>query len=195
MKGAWPIKAEATGGRHYKGRIDDQNFDNYAIEYTFDDGTKFFYGCRVIKGTESKFGVFGQGSKGAFTISARGHSPAKSAIYKGQKMDDAHVAWAAEQPEPNPYRREWEHLVAAINAGESYNEVVRSAEASLVTAMGRFAAHTGQPVTYQEMLDSADDLTAGVDSLTLDSPAPLVAAADGTYPVPNPGRYKFEYRN
>jgi hypothetical protein len=61
--------------------------------------------------------------------------------------------------------------------------------------MGRFAAHTGQPVTYQEMLDSPDDLTAGVDSLTMDSPAPLVANADGTYPVPNPGRTKFEYRN
>jgi hypothetical protein len=45
------------------------------------------------------------------------------------------------------------------------------------------------------MLDSPDDLTAGVDSLTMDSPAPLVANADGTYPVPNPGRTKFEYRN
>jgi len=195
MKGSWPVKAEATGGRHFKGKIDDQNFDNYAIEYTFDDGTKFFYGCRVIKDTESKFGVFGQGSKGAFTISERGHSPAKSKIYRGQAMTDASVAWAAEQPEANPYRREWEHLVAAITAGERYNEVVRSAEASLVTAMGRFAAHTGQPVTYQEMLDSPDDLTAGVDSLTMDSPAPLVANADGTYPVPNPGRTKFEYRS
>jgi predicted dehydrogenase len=195
MKGAWPVKAEASGGRHYKGKIDDQNFDNYAIEYTFDDGSKFFYGCRVIKDTESKFGVFGQGSKGAFTISARGHSPAKSTIYRGQKMDDANVLWTAEQPEPNPYRREWEHLVAAIINGEPYNEVARGAEASLVTAMGRFAAHTGQPVTYQEMLDCPDDLAAGVESLTMDSPAPLVAAADGTYPVPSPGRFRFEYRD
>jgi len=195
MKGAWPVKAEATGGRHYKGKIDDQNFDHYAIEYTFDDGTKFFYGCRVIKGTESKFGVFGQGSRGAFTISASGHSPARSAIYSGQKIEPERAVWTAEQPEPNPYRREWEHLVAAITAGEPYNEVVRGAEASLVTAMGRFAAHTGQPVTYQGMLESPDDLTAGVENLTLESSAPLVAAADGTYPVPSPGRYAFEYHD
>ena len=40
MKGAWPVQAQATGGRHYRGDNVDQNFDNYAVEYTFPDGTK-----------------------------------------------------------------------------------------------------------------------------------------------------------
>jgi predicted dehydrogenase len=194
MKGAWPVKAEAIGGRHYHGKIDDQNFDNYAIEYTFDDGAKFFYSSRLMKNCEKKFGLFGQGSNGAFAVSASGHA-AKSAIYKSQKMDKDNILWAAEQPEPNPYRREWEHLVSAIIAGDAYNETVRGAEASLVTAMGRFAAHTGQPVTYDEMLSCPDDLTAGVDGLVDGGPSILVAAADGTYPTPNPGRYKYEYRD
>ena len=105
------------------------------------------------------------------------------------------MLWAAEQPEPNPYRREWEHLVSAIIAGDAYNEAQRGAEASLVTAMGRYAAHTGQPVTFDEMLNSPDDLTAGVDALVDGGPSILVAGPDGTYPVPNPGKYKFEYRN
>jgi len=189
MKGSWPVKAEATGGRHFKGKIDDQNFDNYAIEYTFDDGTKFFYGCRVIKDTESKFGVFGQGSKGAFTISERGHSPAKSKIYRGQAMTDASVAWAAEQPEANPYRREWEHLVAAITAGERYNEVVRGAEASLVTAMGRFAAHTGQVITYDDYIKNPQEFAPGVNAFDMKSGPPLISEG-GKYPVPRPGLLK-----
>jgi hypothetical protein len=50
-------------------------------------------------------------------------------------------------------------------------------------------------VTYQEMLDCPDDLTAGVESLTDSSPAPLQAGADGRYPVPMPGRFTYEYRN
>jgi hypothetical protein len=50
-------------------------------------------------------------------------------------------------------------------------------------------------VTYDEMLNMACDLTAGVESLKDDSPAPLAKNADGTYPVPNPGRYKFEYHD
>ena len=45
MKDAWPVKAQATGGRHYRGNSIDQNFDNYSVEYTFADGAKlFFYG-------------------------------------------------------------------------------------------------------------------------------------------------------
>jgi len=194
MKGGWPVKAEAIGGRHAQGRINDQNFDNYAVEYTFADGAKFFYQSRIMKGCPSQFGVYGQGSKGAFTISTSGHSPARCTIYRDQRMADDAVVWTAAQPEPNPYRREWEHLVAAITADTPYNEAVRAAEASLVTAMGRFSAHTGRPVTFDELFGCPDDLTAGVEQLTDDSPAPLVADADGRYPVPNPGKYAFEYR-
>ncbi len=195
MKGAWPVKAEGIGGRHFHGKLDDQNFDSYAVEYTFDDGAKFFYNAHLMKNCNQKFGVFGAGSKGAFTISTSGHSPAKPTIYKSQRMEKDNILWTAEQPEPNPYRREWEHLVDAIVADAPYNEVVRGAEASLVTAMGRFAAHTGRGVTYDEMLACPDDLTAGVESLRADSPPLLPRKADGTYPVPMPGRYKFEYRS
>ena len=194
MKGAWPVTADAIGGRHYKGRISDQNFDLYGVEYTFDDGAKFFYESRLMNNCRQHFGVYGQGSKGAFTISTSGHSPAKPTIYKGQRADKDSILWTAEQPEPNPYRREWDDFVAAIAADQPYNEAVRGAEASLVTAMGRFSAHTGRTVTFQEMLDCPEDLTAGVEHLTMESPAPIIADAEGRYPVPNPGKYKFELR-
>jgi len=38
MKNAWPVKAQAVGGRHYRGNYVDQNFDSYSVEYTFADG-------------------------------------------------------------------------------------------------------------------------------------------------------------
>ena len=41
MKNAWPVKAHAVGGRHYRYNNVDQNFDSYSVEYTFADGTKF----------------------------------------------------------------------------------------------------------------------------------------------------------
>ena len=41
MKNAWPVKAQALGGRHFRGDYVDQNFDVYSVEYTFDDGSKF----------------------------------------------------------------------------------------------------------------------------------------------------------
>ena len=47
IKNAWPVKAQAIGGRHYRTGTNgvlqvDQNFDSYAVEYTFADGTKMY---------------------------------------------------------------------------------------------------------------------------------------------------------
>ena len=64
----------------------------------------------------------------------------------------------------------------------------RGAEASLVTAMGRMAAHTGRTITFDQALAHSQELGGpDLDKLTFDSPAPLKMDADGKYPVPQPG--------
>ena len=78
-------------------------------------------------------------------------------------------------------------LIDAVRNDKPYNEVKRGAEASLVTAMGRFAAHTGQPITYEEMLKTGAEFAPDVDKLTLDGPAPIKADAKGKYLIPLPG--------
>ena len=65
-------------------------------------------------------------------------------------------------------------------------------EASLVTSMGRMAAHTGQEITFEEMLNCEHEFAPGVDKLTMDSPPPLRSDADGTYPIPKPGIVKHQ---
>jgi hypothetical protein len=56
--------------------------------------------------------------------------------------------------------------------------------------MARRAVHTGQIVTYEEMLNSEQEFAPDVDKLTMDSPAPLPAGLDGKYPTPQPGILK-----
>jgi hypothetical protein len=53
--------------------------------------------------------------------------------------------------------------------------------------MGRLAAHTGQVVTYEQALNHEHAFAPDVDKLTMDSPAPVEADADGKYPIPLPG--------
>jgi hypothetical protein len=89
--------------------------------------------------------------------------------------------------EQDPYQNEWNDLVAAIRGDKPYNECKRGVEASLVTSMGRMAAHTGQEVTYEDILNSDHEMAPGLDKITDDSPAPLIADANGRYPVPMPG--------
>lgn len=82
---------------------------------------------------------------------------------------------------------EWDHLIDAIRQDKPYNEVKRGAEVSLVTSMGRMAAHTGQVVTFDDMLNCEHEFAPEVDKLTMDASAPLLAGTNGKYPVPLPG--------
>ena len=187
MKDAWPIRAKGSGGRHYRGNDIDQNFDVYSVEFTYPDGTKLFLDGRTMPGCHGEFASYAHGSKGSAVISTAAHTPSKCRIYQGYNSKRNDLAWAFPQPEPNPYQLEWDHLIAAIREDKPHNEVQRGAEASLVTAMGRFACHTGQVVTYDDMLEFDQEFAPGVDKLTLDAPSPLRANPDGLYPVPNPG--------
>jgi hypothetical protein len=187
MKGAWPVRAQGSGGRQYRGKAVDQNFDHYSVEYTFSDGTKLFVGGRNISGCHQEFASYAHGTRGVTVISTRSHTPAKCRIYKGHNLDAAELVWGAPQPEPSPYVLEWDDLLAAIRRDAPYNEVKRGAEASLVTAMGRMAVHTGQVVTWDEVLNHPHEFAPDVDKLTQSSPAPLRLGPDGKYPVPLPG--------
>ena len=193
MKGGWPVKAMGGGGRIFRGDYIDQNFDNYSVEYTFEDGSKLMLEGRNIPGCHDEFASYVHGTKGAGVISSAGHSPARCRIYKGQNMDDSQLVWKYGEHEPNPYHREWEHLIEAIRSDKPYNEAKRGAEASLVTAMGRMACHTGQVITFDQMLACDHEFAPDVDKLTMDSPAPLQRQADGKYPIPLPGLLKREY--
>jgi predicted dehydrogenase len=193
MKDAWPIEAKACGGRHYRGNKIDQNFDTYSVEYTFADGTKLFLQGRNESGCHREFASYAQGTKGSAVISTNTHTPAKCRIYKGHHFTKENLVWRVGD-EPNPYQLEWDHLMEAIRQNKPYNEVKRGTEANLVTSMGRMAAHTGQVVTWDEMLNCDHEFAPDVDKLTTDSPAPLQAGPDGKYPVPQPGiNKKREY--
>jgi len=190
MKGAWPVEAQALGGRHYRGDSVDQNLDTYAVEYTYPDGSKLFYNGRNISGCKNAFASFAHGTKGSAVISTSGHSPGKVRTYKDQNMDSANLIWRYPQPERSPYQLEWDDLIDAIRKDKQYNEVERGAIASLVTSMGRMAAHTGNVVTYDQMLNCEHELAPSVGNLNMDSPAPLKSDAQGKYPVPQPGIVK-----
>jgi predicted dehydrogenase len=187
IKGDWPIAAQANGGRHYRGNCIDQNFDNYSVEYTFADGARMFLYGRAINGCYESASSYVQGAKGLGIITTSGHTQGKCRIYKSQNISKKDLVWAFPQPEPNPYQMEWEDLIEAIRQDKPYNEMQRGVEASVVTSMGRMAAHTGRIVTLDEMLNSQHEFAPNLDKLTLDGPAPLLPDVQGKYPIPQPG--------
>lgn len=190
MKGALPVKASALGGRNYRDGDVDQNFDTYSVEYIFDDGARMFMEQRNMEGCEDQFASYVQGSKGMAVIMTASHVPAKCRIFKGQKIKSEDLVWAASQPEPDAYQVEWDDFVTAIRQDQPYNEVKRSIDASMTCVMGRMAAHTGQLTEWDDALNSKQAFAPNVDKLTMTSPSPLQANAQGIYPIPMPGILK-----
>ena len=95
---------------------------------------------------------------------------------------------------PNPYRTEWQDLMDAIRNNTPYNEVPRGVQASLVTSMGRMAVHTGQVVSYDELIKSDWEAGKGINEFTSpESDPPVKQDANGKYPIPDPGNKKTEY--
>ena len=89
MKNAWPVKAQGLGGRHYRQSPEgityvDQNFDVYSVEYTYVDGSKFYFGGRCMTGAQQIYSSYLHGSKGLAIVSKNGDCGMPSSIFRLQ---------------------------------------------------------------------------------------------------------------
>jgi predicted dehydrogenase len=197
MKNAWPIKAQGLGGRHYKKNAAgiefvDQNFDSYAVEYTFADGTKMYMDGRGIPGAQPVYNSWAHGTKGIAVVARANDCTGPSSTYKGQNARAENRLWQSEinPEERDPYKNEWVALLEAIRNDKPHNEVKRGVEASVVCNMGRMATHTGQEITYDEALNHDHEYAPHIDRLTADGSSPLMPDGNGRYPRPEPGQIK-----
>ena len=197
MKSAWPVKAQGLGGRHYKKNADsieyvDQNFDTYAVEYTFADGAKMYMDGRGIPGAKPVYNSWAQGTKGIAVVARANDCTGPSSTYKGQNPAAENRIWQSEVPREfnDPYKNEWIALLDAIRNDKPHNEVKRGVEASVVCNMGRLSAHTGQEISFDEALNHDHEYSPNTDKLTADGPSPLMPDANGRYPKPQPGQFK-----
>jgi len=201
MKNAWPIKAQGVGGRHYKKNPEgieycDQNFDNYAVEYTFADGTKMYMDGRGVPGAKPVYNSWAHGTKGIAVVARANDATGPSSTYKGQNAVAENRLWQSEVApgENDPYKNEWVALLDAIRNDKPHNEVKRGVEASIVCNMGRMSTHTGQEITFDEALNHEHDYSPNSDKITPDGPSPLTPDSEGRYPKPQPGQIgKREY--
>jgi predicted dehydrogenase len=192
MKNGWPIKAQALGGRHYRDNAVDQNFDSYSVEYIFEDGARMYIDGRCVTGCNDMYASYVHGSKGMAVVAAANDCTPPSSTHRGQNPTRRNAIWTSKNipGQEDPYLNEWNDLLEAIRNDQPYSEVERGVKASVVSSMGRMAAHTGQEITYEQMLNCPHEFAPGVDKLTLDSPPPLKSDANGKYPVPEPGILK-----
>ncbi|MHC4888491.1 MAG: Gfo/Idh/MocA family protein, partial [Planctomycetota bacterium] len=183
-KGAWPISAQGMGGRCYE--LAGNQFDHYTVEYTFADGTKLFAFSRHMNGCWNTYSDYAHGSRGSAVIMASLGGP-KPKIYKSHNMVAKELLWQYPEPDCNPYHTEWQVLLDAIRQNKPHNEARRAGEADVAALMGRMATHTGQYITWNQVLNSNFQFVKDIDNMTFETPAPIHAGPNGIYPAPQPG--------
>ena len=184
--GGWTLANAVYSGVSFNVSVEDNTPQGLFFR---SDGAKMYMEGRCIVGTKPIYNSWAHGSKGVAIVSKANDCGMPSSTYKGQLPDSSKRIWLSEvkKEEQDPYLNEWNDLLDAIRNNRPYNEVPSGVAASVATSMGRMAAHTGQEITYDEMLNHEHEYAPGVDKWTMDSPAPLVADAKGRYPVPMPG--------
>lgn len=183
-KGAWPVAAQAMGGRCFEHA--GSQFDHYTVEYTFADGTKLFTFSRHMHNCWETYSDYAHGSKGSAVLMATLGEP-RPKIYKGHDMTPANLQWQFDGSDPNPYQVEWQLLLDAIRQDKPHNEARRAGEAEVAALMGRAATHTGQLVTWDQVMQSDFQFVQDIDHMTFETPAPIHANLNGLYDPPQPG--------
>ncbi len=180
--GEYPSFAQGMGGREVRNGIDHgQIFDHHFVEFHYPSGTVISSQCRHQKGTESRVDEVFQGSKGIVSL-----GKGEVLNLNGEVQYKYPNSWSED---PNPYQVEHDKLFQSIRNGDVITDAENAAFSTLSAIMGRMATYTGKKITWDEILNSKENLVP--DNLSWDSEAPTLPNEFGKYKVAIPGVTEF----
>jgi myo-inositol 2-dehydrogenase/D-chiro-inositol 1-dehydrogenase len=140
-----PVRANGMGGRQVRTNPDYGHiFDHFAIDYEYANGTTLMSMCRQIEGCDKSVSEALVGEKGTSQVDKYTITGAR--------------AWKFAGTDNRPYVQEHADFIASIRAGQPYNELKTVAESTLTAIMGRMSAYTGKAVTWEQALNSKEQL-------------------------------------
>ena len=150
MKDQYPVRAVGMGGRQVRTGPQYGNiFDHHSVVYEYENGAKFFANTRQMPNCKNDMSAHMVGSKGRAQIVER----------KGGINISGAEKWTYTGPENNIYVSEHEVLFAGIRSGKPVNTGEYMAKSTLLAILGRMATYTGQMITWEQAMNSKEDLT------------------------------------
>ncbi len=172
-----PQRAWGLGGRQV--RTDPKYgdiFDHHAVVYEYANGVRLYSFCRQQGGcwsdtTDNFFGTKGRCNVlGGYRIT--GENP-----------------WVCRVKSTSMYRNEHEALFSAIRSGNVINNGRYMAISSMLAVLGRMVNYTGQAMTWDQALNSTQDLSPA--AYHWDADPPTLPDEQGRYQVAVPGVTKI----
>ena len=144
----YPTSAVGMGGRQVRTAEKFGNiYDHHSVTYKYENGAEFFSNCRQQRGCQNDMSSHMHGSKGRALVSEK------------SLEITAKAAWKFDAKVKNMYQVEHDELFAGIRSGHPLNNGEYMAKSTLLAIMGREACYTGQKITWEQAMNSKQDLS------------------------------------
>jgi predicted dehydrogenase len=140
-----PVKCWGMGARQQLEGKSGEIWDNFAIEYQYNNGVRLFSYCGQVKRSWGSVSEAAHGTTGS------------AELHDGRnflKMKDGKTWKPTGITQDNGYVNEHCDLIKAIQEDTPLNEAKQVADSTLTAIMGREAAYSGSEVTWDEILES-----------------------------------------
>jgi predicted dehydrogenase len=178
FSGLKPVRATGVGSRQR--RVTGDGYDNFSIDFEFENGIHLHSMCRQIDGCSGNVSETIHGTKGVWY--GGGDDPYIVDLEGNEVWRFDRAAVEAQYSQNDPYTLEHVNLVASIRSGVPVNQAEETAISTLAGVLGRDAAYTGLTVSWDE--ESAK--THGLVPETVE----LKDVDMSVYKVPVPGTAK-----
>lgn len=166
FSGLKPVSAVGFGSRQR--RVTGDQFDNFSIDFTMENGVHLHSMCRQIDGCVNNVSEFIQGTKGSWST-ANGETVIKDLA--------GNVVWKYEAPkrkeknekgeevdveifkQNDPYTLEHVNWINHIRGGQLIEQASETAISNMAAIMGRESAYSGLETTWEAMTASPLDYT------------------------------------
>jgi len=169
-----PVKCHGLGGRSSMTEpIYGDVFDHHSVIYEFENGVPIYAFCRTTNGCYDEYSSVVLGSKG------------KADIMGCRISGETNWRW---EGRCDPYQREHDVLFAAIRSGEPVNNGHYMVPSTMTGIMGQISCYIGKEVTLEQIKQSDYYYPPKPEECYDEMVPPVMAGANGSYPVPLPGR-------
>ena len=150
MGGKYPARAVGLGGRQVRTGPEYGNiYDHHSVVYEYDSGAKIYSQCRQQAGCKGDMSCWAMGTQGTAELTERGKRPM---VITGKNP------WAYEGEKNDIYQTEHDELFASIRTGKPINNGEYMCKSTLLAILGRMATYTGTQITWEQAMNSKEDL-------------------------------------
>jgi len=169
LQDEWPTKCYCVGGRETRtGEEYGHIYDHFNAVYEYKSGARAYAGTRHQKGSSFLTHCIAQGTQGQSNLmeyDISGKNP-----------------WKWGQQRTDMTQLEHDAMYAALRAGRTINNGDYMAKSTLMAIIARMSAYTGKTITWEQAMNSVEDLSP--NNYTWDDAPPAAVVAV-------PGKTKF----